>query len=310
MKKRNQTCLSAVSVALLCLLAMSLTVFAACFREELPVLTGDPAPTETPAEEDTLPEALSSPIQTILEDPPSGKEEATAPAPRKPPVEEKEETAPSKREDVEEIPSEAPPHTTPDTSCGNTSSPAPTPFITIKPEGSSPSQPDAICPTSPEASLPANPEPEILTPPSSEDKSPSVEISKPAEHPATPSVSYERRVAELVNEIRLSHGLTPLTFREDLSAVAREKSRDMQEKGYFDHQSPTYGSPFDMMKTFGISYRTAGENIAMGYSTPENVVEAWMNSAGHRANILNPAYTEIGVGYVKDGHVWTQHFIG
>ena len=76
----------------------------------------------------------------------------------------------------------------------------------------------------------------------------------------------------------------------------------MHDKRYFSHQSPTYGSPFDMMKQFGITYRTAGENIAMGQSTPQAVVNAWMNSKGHRANILNASFTQIGMGYVADGH--------
>ena len=82
-----------------------------------------------------------------------------------------------------------------------------------------------------------------------------------------------------------------------------------KNKNYFDHTSPTYGSPFDMMKSFGISYNAAGENIAMGQTTPEQVVTSWMNSEGHRANILNGEFTHIGVGYVADGNVWTQQFI-
>jgi len=88
---------------------------------------------------------------------------------------------------------------------------------------------------------------------------------------------------------------------------------DMRDKNYFSHQSPTYGSPFSMMKNFGISYRTAGENIAAGQQTPQEVVTAWMNSPGHRANILNKSFTHIGVGYAKGGsygHYWTQMFIG
>ena len=83
----------------------------------------------------------------------------------------------------------------------------------------------------------------------------------------------------------------------------------MQKNNYFDHNSPTYGSPFDMMKKFGISYKSAGENIAQGQRTPEEVVQAWMNSAGHRANILNSGFTHIGVGYVESGNYWTQEFI-
>ena len=65
-----------------------------------------------------------------------------------------------------------------------------------------------------------------------------------------------------------------------------------------------------MIKSFGLSYRTAGENIAMGYATPQAVVNGWMNSSGHRANILSASYTQIGVGYVAQGNYWTQLFIG
>ena len=122
--------------------------------------------------------------------------------------------------------------------------------------------------------------------------------------------AYEREVVELVNAERAKEGLAPLTADAALTRTARMKSQDMRENGYFDHNSPTYGTPFQLMKLQGISYRTAGENIAMGYRTPEAVVRAWMNSAGHRANILNGSYTKIGVGYVADGNYWTQHFTG
>ncbi|WP_423407095.1 CAP domain-containing protein [Heyndrickxia sp. MSNUG] len=128
--------------------------------------------------------------------------------------------------------------------------------------------------------------------------------------PTNPAVSaYEQKVVELTNQERAKNGLKPLALDTALSKVAREKSRDMQSKGYFSHTSPTYGSPFDMMKKFGITYRSAGENIAMGQPTPEAVVKAWMNSEGHRANILNSGYTHIGVGHVASGNYWTQMFI-
>lgn len=120
-------------------------------------------------------------------------------------------------------------------------------------------------------------------------------------------------VLNLVNKERKANGLKPLTLNKELSNVANIKSRDMIEKGYFDHNSPTYGSPFDMMKKFNISYKTAGENIAMGQKTPSEVMNAWMNSSGHRANILNSSYTELGVGIQKDSNgkiYWTQMFIG
>ena len=122
-------------------------------------------------------------------------------------------------------------------------------------------------------------------------------------------LAYESEVVRLVNEIRIQHGLKPLSQDWQLSRVARYKSQDMKDLGYFSHTSPTYGSPFEMMKSFGITYRTAGENIAKGYSTPEAVVKAWMNSPGHRANILNSSYTHLGVGYVAQGSYWTQMFI-
>lgn len=124
------------------------------------------------------------------------------------------------------------------------------------------------------------------------------------------NLSFEEQVVALVNEQRAAYGLSPLTLNTELSNVARLKSQDMHDNNYFDHTSPTYGSPFDMMASFGISYQAAGENIAMGYATPEAVMEAWMNSSGHRANILNSSYTQIGVGYVADGNYWTQEFIG
>lgn len=124
------------------------------------------------------------------------------------------------------------------------------------------------------------------------------------------NLSFEKQVVALVNEQRAANGLSPLTLNTELSNVARVKSQDMHDNNYFDHTSPTYGSPFDMLASFGISYRAAGENIAMGYATPEAVMEAWMNSPGHRANILNSSYTQIGVGYVADGSYWTQEFIG
>ena len=120
---------------------------------------------------------------------------------------------------------------------------------------------------------------------------------------------FEAEVVRLVNIERKKAGLSELKHNWELSRVARYKSEDMRDKGYFSHTSPTYGSPFKMMKSFGISYRTAGENIAKGQTTPAAVVKGWMNSPGHRANILNSSFTEIGVGYAS-GNYWTQMFIG
>jgi uncharacterized YkwD family protein len=139
---------------------------------------------------------------------------------------------------------------------------------------------------------------------------PTAPAPAPKTTPAAGAISsVESRVIELTNAERRRAGLPALQADTKLSNVAREKSRDMQQKGYFSHQSPTYGSPFDMMRDFGITYQSAGENIAKGQRTPEEVVQAWMNSEGHRKNILSGNYTHIGVGYAETGNHWTQMFI-
>lgn len=121
--------------------------------------------------------------------------------------------------------------------------------------------------------------------------------------------TVEREVIRLCNIERQKNGLPALTENWELSRVARDKSMDMAQKKYFSHTSPTYGSPFDMMKAYGISYKSAGENIAQGQTSAQAVVQAWMNSSGHRANILNKSFTQIGVGYYQSGNYWTQMFI-
>lgn len=121
--------------------------------------------------------------------------------------------------------------------------------------------------------------------------------------------SVENEVLTIVNQERAKQGLKPLQMDWEVARVARYKSDDMQAKGYFSHTSPTYGSPFDMLKQFGVKYKSAGENIAKGQRSPQEVMKSWMNSSGHRANILNSGYTHIGVGYNASGHVWTQMFI-
>ncbi|MBM7855188.1 putative YkwD family protein [Desulfohalotomaculum tongense] len=127
---------------------------------------------------------------------------------------------------------------------------------------------------------------------------------------AVPSINeFQKKIVELVNKERAKEGLQPLVAKADLNKVAQLKAEDMAKNNYFSHTSPTYGSPFDMMKQFGINYSYAGENIAVGYRTPESVMEGWMNSPGHRKNILNPNFTEIGVGFTADGYYWVQHFV-
>lgn len=156
--------------------------------------------------------------------------------------------------------------------------------------------------------------PEVTTeqPKASETKptqSNTTQTTNPVTSNASDIDAIEAKVVELTNAERAKAGLQPLKTYAPLMKSARIKSQDMKDKNYFSHTSPTYGSPFDQMKSLGINYTAAGENIAKGQRSAEEVVTAWMNSEGHRANILNASYTHIGVGYVKDGNIWTQQFI-
>ena len=122
----------------------------------------------------------------------------------------------------------------------------------------------------------------------------------------------EQEVFDLVNKQRTDNGLKALKVDSNLQKVAKEKANDMVKNNYFAHNSPTYGSPFDMMKKFGISYKSAGENLA-GNSTGKRAVDAWINSEGHRANILNSSFNYTGVAVVesaKYGRIYVQMFIG
>ena len=122
----------------------------------------------------------------------------------------------------------------------------------------------------------------------------------------------ELETFNLINQQRANNGLSALKVDSELQRVARIKAQDMVNNNYFDHNSPTYGTPFNMMKNFGISYKTAGENIA-GNSSNSAAVTAWMNSSGHRANILNSSYNYTGLAVVSSpryGKVYVQMFIG
>ena len=162
-----------------------------------------------------------------------------------------------------------------------------------------------------------------VTQPAAPVTQPSAPVTQPAapvaENKVTPSnttvsssnLTYEQKVAELVNIERQKAGLSALTFDSAISNVARAKSKDMAANNYFAHQSPTYGSAGDMLRQFGINWSAWGENIASGQRTPESVVTAWMNSSGHRANILSTNFSKIGVGYAVNSNgtpYWTQIF--
>lgn len=127
--------------------------------------------------------------------------------------------------------------------------------------------------------------------------------------PTKEQATVEQEVVKLVNAEREKAGLSPMKEDWELSRVAQYKSQDMLDKKYFDHTSPTYGTPFTMMENFGVTYKSAGENIAKGQRSAAEVVTAWMNSEGHRANIMSKNFTHIGVGYVAEGNYWTQMFV-
>ena len=124
--------------------------------------------------------------------------------------------------------------------------------------------------------------------------------------------SDEKEVFDLINKQRTNNGLAALKNDSEVQRVTRIKAQDMVDNNYFSHTSPTYGSPFDMLKSFKISYKTAGENIA-GNSSNSSAVTAWMNSSGHKANILNSNFNYTGIGVVsspKYGKMYVHLFIG
>ena len=128
----------------------------------------------------------------------------------------------------------------------------------------------------------------------------------------TAMTTDEKEVFDLINNQRTQNGLSALKLDTETLRVARIKAQDMVENNYFSHNSPTYGSPFQMLNSFKISYKTAGENIA-GNSSNSSAVTAWMNSSGHRANILNSSFNYTGIGVVKSskyGKVYVQMFLG
>ena len=124
--------------------------------------------------------------------------------------------------------------------------------------------------------------------------------------------SDEKEVFDLINKQRTNNGLSALKEDAEVQKVARIKAQDMVSNNYFAHESPTYGTPFQMLKNFNISYKTAGENIAAN-SSNSSAVTAWMNSSGHKANILNSNFNYTGIGVVssnKYGKIYVQMFIG
>lgn len=170
--------------------------------------------------------------------------------------------------------------------------------------------------TKPEATKPEITVPEVVQPEAPKESAKVPETETATEQKPTnkidqnedANIDFAQQVVDLVNQERAKGGLQPLKNDKALANVAMIKAKDMYNNNYFDHNSPTLGSPFDLMKSEGVQYRTAGENIAKGQKTPQEVMKAWMNSEGHRQNIMSPNYTSIGVAYYNGE--WVQAFTG
>lgn len=155
-------------------------------------------------------------------------------------------------------------------------------------------------PETPQPAPEPQPKPEVPAPAPSPEPNPLPE-PKPAPEPAPSDFSaMQNEMLGYINAARAQHNLAPLTLDTALCNGAYLKSKDMAENNYFSHTSPTYGSPFNMMKSLGISYRAAAENIAKNTSV-QSAHNAFMNSTGHRQNILGSSYKKVGLGFYQEG---------
>lgn len=207
---------------------------------------------------------------------------------------------------------------TPDVETPTTPVEPETPTTPVEPETpTTPVEPET--PTTPvEPETPTTPttpaEPETPTTPTTpvEPETPTTSTTPTEPETSAPSQSessFATRVIELVNEERAKEGLKPLTYDATIEQAALVRAKEIQTS--FSHTRPNGSSFVTAMKEAGVTYRTAGENIAWGQKTPEQVVEAWMNSASHRANIMNANYGRIGVGHLtnaKGTSYWVQLF--
>lgn len=244
----------------------------------------------------TPPPGPAEPVTPPVPSQPVAAETKPAPAPRPQPVPgpvPSPEPAPQPAPKPQPVPSPQP-------------APEPAPRPTPKPQPVPSPQPEPA--PEPEPDTPATPPRPAPTPKPEPEPQP-----EPAPQPAPQGLTDdERLMVQLVNAERAKAGLAPLEVDMRVVQTARIKSQDMITYNYFSHDSPRLGSPFDLMKSAGIQYRTAGENIA-GNQTVEAAHRALMNSSGHRANILNRSFKKIGIGIIKGGRyglMVTQQFIG
>ncbi len=164
-----------------------------------------------------------------------------------------------------------------------------------------PNQPDT---DAPETDIPETNKPEGGAPGTG------TETNKPeTSQPDTETLSFPEQVVKLVNEERTKAGLSEVTLDKNMEAAALTRAKEIETS--FSHTRPDGRSFSTVLTDNGITYRGSGENIAWGQRSPEEVMKGWMNSDGHRANILNPKFTKIGVGYYRNAagrNYWTQLF--
>ncbi|WP_327721389.1 CAP domain-containing protein [Streptomyces sp. NBC_00490] len=196
------------------------------------------------------------------------------------------------------------------TASGTSATAAPSATPSASPFGATPSaSPSAADSQSvPPASVtPASDVPDESTSPSA---SPQATSSSGAPGPSVGSADPgpTERVLVLVNAEREKAGCAPLTENAKLTKAAQDHSQDMADHQNMSHTGSDGSSMTDRLARVGYKFRSAGENVAYGYTTPESVMDGWMNSSGHRANILNCGFKEIGIGLAQPGHYWTQDF--
>lgn len=125
------------------------------------------------------------------------------------------------------------------------------------------------------------------------------------------NLDHQNQLLGIINEERAKQGVAALVLSDELTLLAQKKAEDMRDNGYFGHVSPTYGTSSDMIRDFGVKYRNcAGENIAQDKSTAQMVVDIWMTERYYKSRMFNPNFSKTGIGYVPEGNIWVQLFVG
>ncbi|MFI8089702.1 CAP domain-containing protein [Streptomyces sp. NPDC086080] len=220
---------------------------------------------------------------------PSDTPSATAPSPSKPGTPKPSSARPSQK------PTKAAP------GAPATSRPVSTPTTTAPRPTTAAPKPTTAAPEPTQAA----PRPSTSAPKPTATPEPTATTSAPAAPAASGAVA---RVVELVNAERGKVGCSPVKLNATLTEAAQKHSADMAATGTMSHTGSDGSDPGERITRAGYAWSTYGENVAYGYSTPEQVMTGWMTSPGHKANILNCAFKEIGVGLAQPGSYWTQDF--